>query len=136
MSIVYLTRKEKFSASHRLHSDKLSDEENLRLFGKCNNKNGHGHNYCLEVTIRSELDSNGLTMNLGELKRTIKDCVVVLFDHKNLNLDVKVFKHLNPTAENIAIISWKLLSAKLPKGLLFEVKIHETEKNVATYRGE
>ena len=133
MATVYLTRKEHFSAAHRLHSDHLSDSENRKLFGKCNSKNGHGHNYSIEVTVGCKVDKHGLTMNLSKLKKIIRKTIIDRFDHRHLNLDTKEFKALNPTAENIAIVSWNLLKKQLP---LFEVRIHETEKNIATYRGE
>jgi 6-pyruvoyltetrahydropterin/6-carboxytetrahydropterin synthase len=134
MSLVYLSRRELFSASHRLHSNKLTAEENKNLFGKCNSQNGHGHNYIIEVIVRGAVDDRGLTMNLNDLKQIIADEILARFDHKHLNLDCKEFVELNPTAENIAIVCWKILKAKLP--ILHEVKIHETEKNVAIYRGE
>src|SRR4051812_45540195 len=110
MALAYLSRKETFSASHRLHSDSLSPAENKRLFGKCNSENGHGHNYGIEVTVRGELDpETGLVFNLNDLKLAMKDGVLDKFDHKHLNLDVAEFRSLNPTAENIAKVCWDLL---------------------------
>lgn len=136
MSIVYLSRRESFSASHRLNCNHLSIDENKTLFGKCNSENGHGHNYIVEVTVRGEVDPRGLTMNLSDLKQIIQDQILSRFDHKNLNLDCAEFAEVNPTAENIAVVCWKLMSGRLPKNSLYEIKIFETDKNVASYRGE
>lgn len=137
MSVVYLTRKENFSASHRLHSAALSSEENRKLFGKCNFENGHGHNYSLEVTIRASVDKKtGLVMNLTGLKKIIEDAVISRVDHRHLNLDIPEFKDVNPTTENLCLVVWGWLQPCLPRDFLFEVKIFETEKNMAYYRGE
>lgn len=133
---VYLTRRAVFSASHRLHSSELSDSENAKLFGKCNSANGHGHNYAVEITLKGEIDKkSGLLYNLSDLKRAIDSEILARVDHKHLNLDVLEFKSLNPTAENIAIVIWGWLEKALPKGLLYEVRLQETENNVAIYRG-
>ncbi len=135
--IVCLTRREVFAASHRLHASTLSDDENRKLFGKCNHPHGHGHNYVLEVTIRSAIDSqSGLTMNLSDLKEIIQACVLSKVDHRHLNLDVPEFKSLNPTTENLAVVIWNWLNEKLPNKVLYEVKVYETENNAAFYRGE
>jgi 6-pyruvoyltetrahydropterin/6-carboxytetrahydropterin synthase len=137
MALVYITRKAGFSASHRLHSHTLSDAENKAIFGKCNNLNGHGHNYVLEVTVKGEVDpQNGMVMNLVDLKKAMEEAIINEVDHKHLNLDVPLFKEINPTAENMVVVFWKLLEMHLPKGLLHEVKLFETENNVAVYRGE
>jgi 6-pyruvoyltetrahydropterin/6-carboxytetrahydropterin synthase len=137
MPIVYLTRRAVFSASHRLHSADLSDAENRRLFGKCNLPNGHGHNYVLEVTVKGEVDpKTGMVMNLADLKQAVAETIEAEVDHRHLNLDCPSFKGINPTTENLVVVFWKLLSKKLPKGLLHELKLHETENNVAVYRGE
>lgn len=136
MPIVYLTRRAVFAASHRLHAPELAEEENLRLFGKCNNSHGHGHNYTIEVTIRGETDPRtGLLINLTDLKGIIHEEVSEPLDHKHLNLDVPDFEELNPTAENIAVVCWKRLHKRLGD-LLYEVVIRETENNFAVYRGE
>lgn len=137
MAIAYLSRRSVFSASHRLHSADLSDAENVRLFGKCNSANGHGHNYVLEVVVRATINpKTGLVMNLVDLKQAIDETVMKEMDHKHLNLDVATFKNLNPTVENMAVVIWQMLEKKLASGLLFEVRLHETENNVAIYRGE
>jgi len=137
MPLIYLTRRAQFSASHRLHASGLSDDENRRIFDKCNNPHGHGHNYVVEVTVKGEVEgATGMVMSLSDLKAAIEEAVMKDLDHKNLNLDVPEFKDLNPTAENIALVLWRRLKKKLPKGLLHEVKLHETENNVVVYRGE
>ena len=132
----FLTRRLVFSASHRLHSPSLSAAENRRLFGKCNLKNGHGHNYVLELTLRGPIHpETGMVFSLSRLKKILTDTVERELDHKHLNLDVPAFKRMNPTVENLAAYIWKLVEKKLPKGLLHEVKLYETENNIATYRG-
>lgn len=134
--MVYITRKESFSASHRLHSAKLSDEENRSIFGKCNNKNGHGHNYTVKVTIRGPVDPiTGMVMNLTDLRKHMESVLQPL-DHKNLDVDVPFFADTCSTAENVAVHIWSNLTELLPKGLLYEVKVNETGKNSARYRGE
>lgn len=132
----FITRRLTFSAAHRLHSDKLSPEENRRIFGKCNHPNGHGHNYSLEVTIAGPIDpTTGMVYNLTDLKQVMSDVIENDIDHKNLNVDVPAFKNLNPTAENIAAVLWDLLAKRLPKGRLHEVRLIETENNFVSYRG-
>lgn len=137
MPIVYLTRRCTFSASHRLHSEALSEEENRKLFGKCNHPNGHGHNYEVEVMLKGDVNAQtGLVMNLATLKQAMEDTFLQAMDHKHLNLDVPEFKALNPSVENVAVVIWKMLSPALPAGLLYEVKVFETENNSAVYRGD
>ena len=132
----FITRRLTFSAAHRLHSDKLSPEENRRVFGKCNHPNGHGHNYVLEVTVAGPIDATtGMVFNLTDLKDVMTDVIENDIDHKNLNIDVPAFKTLNPTAENIAVVLWDLLKKRLKPGLLHEVKLIETENNFVSYRG-
>jgi len=131
-----LTRRARFSAAHRLSSEHLSDSENENLFGKCFNPNGHGHNYEIEVSVRGSIDAKtGLVMNLSDLKSIIEKEIISRFDHKNLNLDTEEFSKLNPTAENIAAVCFKILSQSLGK-LLYEVRIKETENNFAIVRAE
>ncbi|XP_063700629.1 6-pyruvoyl tetrahydrobiopterin synthase [Culicoides brevitarsis] len=135
--IVYLTRKETFSACHRLHSPHLSDAENLEIFGKCNNPNGHGHNYTVEVTVRGPLDvKTGMVMNITDIKKAMDTAIMKPLDHKNLDLDVPYFRHNVSTTENLAIYIWDSLRTLLPRPeLLFEVKIYETDKNIVRFRG-
>ena len=135
--MVYLTRRANFSASHRLWSKHLSEEENHSLYEKCANPNGHGHNYVLEVTVRGRPDpQNGMVLNMTEFKHTIHKYIVDEVDHKHLNYDVPWLEDYIPTTEILVVKFWERLEAALPKGLLYEVKLYETENNVASYRGE
>jgi len=135
--MIYVTRREVFSAAHRLHNDNLSAEENWNLFGKCNNTNGHGHNYVLEVVVAGEIDCiTGYVIDLKILKEIIRKNVIAKVDHKNLNYDVDFLSGKNPTAENIALGIWQQLEGKIPSGTLFSVKLYETENNYVEYRGE
>lgn len=135
--MIYVTRREVFSSSHRLHNKNLTDEENKLLFGKCNNANGHGHNYILEVVVAGEIDNNtGYVVDLKKLKNIILENVVSKVDHKHLNYDVDFLKDINPTTENFAIGIWNQLYDKIPSGKLFAVKLRETENNFIEYRGE
>ena len=137
MAIVQLTRRATFSASHRLWSESLSEKENQEIFGKCTHIHGHGHNYVLEVTLQGKVDpKSGVVFSLSDLKEIIERAVLRKVDHKHLNLDVAEFKSLVPTAENIAVVIWGWLSKELPKGLLHEVLLRETENNIAIYRGD
>ncbi|KRZ09761.1 6-pyruvoyl tetrahydrobiopterin synthase, partial [Trichinella zimbabwensis] len=132
--VVYLTRCESFSASHRLHSSELTDQQNREIFGKCNNVNGHGHNYKIKVTIRKSVDPiTGMAMNLNDLKLHLQKVTEEL-DHKNLDKDVPFFQTHTSTAENIAYYVWSKLQAACE--CLYEVKIKETENNYVIYRGE
>jgi 6-pyruvoyltetrahydropterin/6-carboxytetrahydropterin synthase len=132
----YVTRRMSFSAGHRLHNEALSAEENRRLYGKCNNPNGHGHNFVVEVTVAGEIDPRtGMVFNLRDLKTVMAEVIEDGLDHKNLNLDVPAFKGVIPTAENIAAVLWGLLAARLPAGALHEVRLVETENNSVSFRG-
>jgi 6-pyruvoyltetrahydropterin/6-carboxytetrahydropterin synthase len=135
--MVYLTRRVTFSASHRLWSNHLTEAENYAVYDKCANPNGHGHNYTLEVTVRGEPDPHtGMVLNLTDLKRIVNEQVVDGVDHKHLNYDVPWLEGVIPTTEMLVIKFWERLEHAFPLGLLYEVKLHETENNVATYRGE
>jgi len=135
--MVYLTRRTSFSASHRLWSEQLSDEENLALYEKCANPNGHGHNYVLEVTVRGiPHPQTGMVLNLTELKDIINKQVVDWVDHKHLNHDVPWLEGSIPTTEVLVVKFWERLERAFPSGLLYEVKLFETENNSASYRGE
>ncbi len=135
--MVYLTRRTSFSAAHRLWSNELSEAENIALYEKCANPNGHGHNYILEVTLQGTPDPRtGMVLNLTDLKQTINEQVVDQVDHKHLNYDVPWLEGCIPTTEVLAMRFWERLQAALPQGLLYEVKLYETEHNIASYRGE
>ncbi|GEO24700.1 6-pyruvoyltetrahydropterin synthase [Alicyclobacillus acidoterrestris] len=133
--MVQLTRKYHFSAAHRLHSDQLTDEENVALFGKCNNPHGHGHNYKLEVTVRGSIHPvTGMVTDLAELDETVSRVVLQQFDHKHLNLDTTQFQTLNPTSEVVATVIWDMLRDHVPN--LYKVGLWETEKNYFEYYGD
>jgi 6-pyruvoyltetrahydropterin/6-carboxytetrahydropterin synthase len=135
--MIYVSRRETFSASHRLHNPNLSDEENGKIFGKCNSPNGHGHNYILEIVIAGEIDKQtGYLIDLKMLKEIIRENIIEKVDHKNLNYDVDFLKGTITTTENLAISFWKLLENKIPRGKLYAIKIAETENNFFEYRGE
>ena len=136
--LVYLTRREIFSACHRLHSRQLSDEENLEIFSKCNNPNGHGHNYVVEVTVKGTVDdATGMVMNITDLKKIIDVSVMKPLDHKNLDKDVPYFHQVVSTTENVAVFIWLQIKDELPPNVqLDQVKIWETEKNIVEYKGE
>ncbi|HLJ34081.1 MAG TPA: 6-carboxytetrahydropterin synthase [Ktedonobacteraceae bacterium] len=135
--MVYLTRRTSFSAAHRLWSNELSEAENIALYEKCANPNGHGHNYILEVTVQGTPDPRtGMILNLTDLKQTINKQVVDWVDHKHLNYDVSWLEGCIPTTEMLAIRFWERLQPALPQGMLYEVKLYETEHNIAIYRGE
>ena len=135
--MIYITRRETFSASHRLNNDKLSAEENRILFGNCNNPNGHGHNYILEVTISGGIEEKtGYVIDLKQLKKIVRENVVNRLDHKNLNMDVDFLRDVIPSSENIAVAIWKQLENKIPSGRLYSVKLYETENNYIEYKGE
>jgi 6-pyruvoyltetrahydropterin/6-carboxytetrahydropterin synthase len=135
--MVYVTRRETFSAAHRLYNPSYSDEKNMEIFGKCSNPNWHGHNYVLEVTIAGEPDpGTGFVIDLKILKQIVNDNIIQKVDHKNLNTETEFMKGIIPSAENIAKAIFKNLEVKIPSGKLFSVKLHETEKNIVEYRGE
>jgi 6-pyruvoyltetrahydropterin/6-carboxytetrahydropterin synthase len=131
-----LTRRYHFSASHRLHSPKLSDEENRRVYGKCNNPYGHGHNYTVEVTLAGPVDrATGMIANLGELDPFVEHEVIEAFDLKYLNKEVPAFKADIPTTENVAREIYRRLK-KFPAARLERVRIEETSKNSFEYSGD
>ena len=135
--MIYVTRREVFSASHRLFNQNFSSEENQRVYGKCNNQNGHGHNYILEVVVAGELDTaTGYLIDLKLLKEIIYENVIRKVDHKNLNLDVDFLAGTIPTSENIAVGIWNQLVDTIPSCKLFSVKLYETENNYVEYKGE
>jgi len=135
--MVYLTRKVEFSASHHYHNPDLSAAENQRIFGKCNNPNGHGHNYTLEVTVKGSVDAQtGFVVDLKQLKEIMKREVVDALDHRYLNKEVPEFADQVPTTENIAIAVWKRLQGKLNVARLHRVRIYETPDLWADFYGE
>lgn len=134
MNKVAVYRKEHFNAAHRLHNAAWSDEQNVAVFGKCNNKNYHGHNYELIVKVVGVPNQDtGYVLDTKQLSDLIKTEVLDRFDHKNLNLDTTEFINLNPSAENIAIVIYNLLRPKLGKDLELQIKLYETERNFVEY---
>jgi len=135
--MVYVTRRETFSAAHRLFNPSYTDEQNLQIFGKCSNPEWHGHNYVVEVTVAGELDKKtGFVIDLKILKNIIKEYILEKVDHKNLNTETDFMKDVIPTAENIAKAVYYELKDKLPSGKLFSVRLFETENNIVEFRGE
>ena len=137
MPRVTVTRRLRFNAAHRVHNPALSDAENDRLFGKCNNPNWHGHNYVLDVSVESEIDPRtGYVMDLARLKEIVEREVVGLIDHRNLNLDVPFMRDVIPTSENIVVACWKRLEDHVAPARLTRLVLWETENNYVEYRGE
>jgi 6-pyruvoyltetrahydropterin/6-carboxytetrahydropterin synthase len=134
MNKVAVFRKEHFNAAHRLHNPAWSDQRNDEIFGLCNNPNYHGHNYDLVVKVVGEPDpATGYVIDMKILSDLVKEEVMVRFDHKNLNLDTVEFAELNPTAENIAIVIYRLLRPKLDAKLDLQIRLYETERNFVEY---
>lgn len=136
-SMLYITKTVTFSASHRLFNPEFSDEENERIFDKCNNFYGHGHNYKLEVTVAGELNpQTGYIIDLKILKKILQDEIISKVDHKHLNHDVDFLKGIIPTVENLTIVFWKLLENKFPNGKLHLIRLYETENSFVEYFGK
>lgn len=135
--MIYLTRKCEFSASHYYHNPEFSPEENRRIFGKCNNPNGHGHNYTLEVTVKGEIDpKSGFVVDLKDLKEVLNREVLDVLDHRFLNKEVLEFATLIPTTENLAINIWQRLEPKMLAAQLHRVRVYETADLFVDYYGE
>ncbi len=130
-------RKAHFNAAHRLFNPEWSDEKNAEVFGKCSNPHYHGHNYDLTVSVTGEIDKEtGFVMDLSILRKLIKSEIEEAFDHKNLNVEVAEFKNLNPTAENISVVIYDKLRAKIKPSLDISITLYETPRNFVTYTGE
>ena len=131
-----VTRRYEFAASHRLHSDRLSTEQNRRLYGKCNHPYGHGHNYVVEVSVRGPLDATGRAVDIAVLDTLVRRQVVQPFDHRNLNVEVRAFADVVPTSENLGVEicrrlkrNWKeVFPGEWPQ--LEKVRIRETPRNI------
>ena len=139
MSMAFVTRKERFNAAHRLFRPEFSDEENLRVFGKCSNPNWHGHNYTLLVTVKGEVQSTtGFVINLKELSSVINEKVIAVLDHRNINLEVPFMKGKLASTENLAISVWEVLENEITLlgAELHCIRIEETENNTAEYFGK
>jgi 6-pyruvoyltetrahydropterin/6-carboxytetrahydropterin synthase len=138
--MILLTRRAAFSASHYYWNEAWTAEKNAEVFGRCANRNGHGHNYTLEVTVEGEVDPvTGFVVDLKWLKETIESEVLAAYDHKHLNLDAPEFKNAIPTTENIAIAAWQRLQGAIGSAggaKLSRIRVYETPEIFAEYRGE
>jgi 6-pyruvoyltetrahydropterin/6-carboxytetrahydropterin synthase len=133
---VTVSRKAHFNAAHRLFRKDWSDEQNQRIFGKCNNPNFHGHNYEVIVSVTGEINTEtGYVIDIKELADIIFEEVETPFDHKNLNLDVPEFFDLNPTAENIVVVIWNKIRKRITSENNLEITLYETPRNFVTYKG-
>jgi len=134
MNKVSVYRKEHFNAAHRLTNPSWDMEKNNAVFGKCNNPSYHGHNYEMDVKVTGVPDAEtGFVIDLKLLSDLINEHIIEKFDHKNLNLDLKEFSNLNPTAENIVMVIYDILREKIDKGLDLQVRLYETPRNFAEY---
>src|ERR1700686_2874472 len=137
MSRVTLTRRVRFNAAHRVHNPQLSDAENSRLFGKCNNPNWHGHNYTLDVSFEGEIDpKTRYVCHLSQLKKIVERELVDIVDLKNFNLDVPFMKGVIPTSENIVLAFWTILDPQVKPGKLARLVLWGTENNYVEYAGK
>jgi 6-pyruvoyltetrahydropterin/6-carboxytetrahydropterin synthase len=135
--MIYLTRKAEFAASHYYHNPEFTPEENQRIFGKCSNLNGHGHNYTLEVTVKGEVNpQTGFVVDLKELKDVMNREVVDAMDHRHLNKEVPEFAKAIPTTENLAVVCWKRLQPRLKVAKLHRVRVYESADLFADFYGE
>ena len=131
---ITVSRKAHFNAAHRLHNKNWSDEKNHKVFGKCNYQNYHGHNYELIVSVTGKINpETGYVIDMGELKKIIKNEIEERLDHKNLNLDVKYFSKINPTAENICVYIYNLLRKKIENDFKISIILFETPRNFVKY---
>ena len=136
LPIVTITRRLRFNAAHRVHNPALSDAENARLFGKCNNPNGHGHNYTLDVSVTGPVDERtGYVMDLSDLRDIVEQEVIEKLDHKNLNLDVEFMRGINPTSENLVVAIWRAIDSRIRPARLSGLRLWETEHNYVDYNG-
>jgi 6-pyruvoyltetrahydropterin/6-carboxytetrahydropterin synthase len=126
-----------FSAAHRLHNPDRDAEWNRRIYAKCDNPRGHGHNYAIAVSVRGTIDpETGMVIDLKKLKDIMRQRVIDRVDHTNLNEDVDFLRGVIPTAENLARAFWEQLAPAIDEGSLYEIVLEETERNSVTYRGE
>ena len=134
---VSVSRRCNFNAAHRLNVSQWSEVKNKEVFGVCNNENYHGHNYSLIIKVTGEVDvETGFVMDTKILKEILMEEIEERFDHKNLNLDTEEFRNLNPTAENIAVVIWKLIRKRIENKFKLKVILYETERNFVEYEGK
>jgi len=131
-AMVYFSEKFEFAATHKLWNDDFSDERNFEVFGKCANPAGHGHNYVVEVTVKTD---SGEEVCIGDFERIVDDELIKVVDHKNLNVDVEEFGRTNPTVENIAVFAWERLNGKFAEAKLHCITVWETDKTCCSYYG-
>ena len=137
MPLVTVTRVLRFNAAHRVHNPALSDEENTRLFGKCNNPNWHGHNYRLEVAVQGSIDERtGYVIDLGFLREIVDREVIEKTDHRNFNIDVEYTQGIIPTTENIVVAMWRVIAPAVAPAKLVRLRLWETDQNYAEYEGD
>jgi 6-pyruvoyltetrahydropterin/6-carboxytetrahydropterin synthase len=137
MPVLTVTRRLRFNAAHRVHNPALSPEENVELFGKCNNPNWHGHNYLLEVSVKGEIDpKTSYVIDLARLRDLVEHELVRHIDHKNLNLDVPFMSGTNPTTENLVVACWRVLAPSVAPGTLTRLRLWETDNNYVDYEGQ
>ncbi len=135
--MVYLTRRERFNAAHKLYNPAWTEAQNDEVFGKCANQNWHGHNYHLFVTVKGKPDPNtGFVMNAKELSNIIRASVIEKVDHRNLNLDVDFMQDILPSTENFVMAIWKELAPKIKNCQLHCIRLYETENIYVEYFGE
>ena len=137
--MVFVTRRERFNAAHRLFRKEWTDEKNLEVFGKCSNPNWHGHNYELHITVCGEPDPvTGFVIDLKHLSSLVKKKVIDKVDHRNLNVDVDFMSGILPSTENLAVAVWDQLEKEISEHgcKLYSVKLFETENNFVEYRGK
>ena len=135
--MIYVTRRETFSAAHRLFNPMWDDAGNARVFGKDANPHGHGHTYTLEVTVRGESDpATGMVLDLRDLRDLIRRALIDKVDHTNLNVDVAFLAGVMPSVENIVVACWRELAPLLGPGQLFRLRLWESEKNSVEFYGE
>lgn len=138
MKSVYITRRETFNAAHKLYREDWSEEKNWEVFGKCSNKNWHGHNFSIWVTVKGvPKEDTGFVINLKDLSKIVKELVCEPLDHKNLNLDVPFLQGMLPSTENMAIEIWEIIKEPIAiaGGELAKIKLVETENNFVEYYG-
>ena len=134
--LVEITKRVEFSACHRLYNPEFADEKNWEVYGICNNPNGHGHNYTLDVTLKGEPDpQTGMIIDLKRLKEILEETLLSRVDHKNLNLDVPFLRGCVPTVEELVIRFWDELDGQVPGAALSELVLYESRTNFARYRG-
>ncbi|WP_185864901.1 6-pyruvoyl trahydropterin synthase family protein [Blattabacterium cuenoti] len=134
---IIISKKGYFSSAHRLYNKNWDHNKNLKIFGKCGNLNYHGHNYEYIVSLRGRINKEtGLLFNLEKLKNILKKEIEEYFDHKNINLDLKEFRLINPTMENIVIFMWNKIIKKIPSNLELKITLYETKNNFVEYYGE